>query len=769
MAILLHNKINTLYTQQKDLEKAFQPLFYRIYNEKDRIALSLLLDKPGVLITDYVLDQVKELMKISYPHLKLNVKQQEEAALEHIKPFSKEDYGVWVYYPWSNRLVHIVDEKEFIELRTSRNQYKITREERDLLAQKKIGVIGLSVGQSVSVTLAMERVGTELRLADFDVLELTNLNRIRSGVHNLGLPKVYVVAREIAEIDPFITVKCFPAGLSEENMDDFFTAGGKLDMLVEESDGFDIKILSRYKARELGIPVVMEANDRCTVDVERFDLEPQRSILHGLVDHLDVNILKTLKTNEEKIPYMLDVVGLETSSARLKASMLEIDQTITTWPQLASSVIMGGGIMGDVIRRILLNSYNESGRYHVDIEELIGNTVKTSEAPLIEYPKAEELTTDNMQRAISTLTPHRSSDLLDDQVIEQIVEAALLAPSAGNNQPWKWIFHDRSLYLFHDVVKSMSWLDEQHFISHIAFGTAIENVSLKSAQLGYEISYQLFPLPTEQRLIASIQFKKMGLNKKANDLVDFIATRHTNRKKGFQEAIIPEQLDLLKSIGEETPNVNVSITNKKNDIESIAEIVAAFEKIRFMHARGHYDFFTHEIRWRDDNSEPITEGLDIKTLELSLSQEIGLKVASNKNVIALLNEWHKGDGLKKISSDTIKASSAIGIITMPEFSSKNWIEAGRAVQKIWLTASKYDMAFQPISAPLFFHLKMKYDTNHALSEANFIELTNQYNKLIHVFPELSKNEGVFLFRIAKSDAPTSRSLRRPLKDVYSKL
>ncbi len=64
-------------------------------------------------------------------------------------------------------------------------------------------------------------------------------------------------------------------------MDDFFTGNGKLDLLVEESDGFDIKILSRYKARDLKIPVIMEASDRCMVDVERFDLEPNRSILHG--------------------------------------------------------------------------------------------------------------------------------------------------------------------------------------------------------------------------------------------------------------------------------------------------------------------------------------------------------------------------------------------------------------------------------------------------------------------------------------------------------
>lgn len=74
---------------------------------------------------------------------------------------------------------------------------------------------------------------------------------------------------------------------------------------------------------------------------------------------------------------MLDVLGIDTASVRLKASMLEIEQTINTWPQLASAVTMGGGITADVSRRMLLNQFTDSGRYYVDIEEIIGNKTKT--------------------------------------------------------------------------------------------------------------------------------------------------------------------------------------------------------------------------------------------------------------------------------------------------------------------------------------------------------------------------------------------------------
>ena len=68
-------------------------------------------------------------------------------------------------------------------------------------------------------------------------------------------------------------------------MDEFFSGGGKLGTLfIEVCDGIDIKLESRFKARELQIPVVMDTNDRGMLDVERFDLEPGRSILHGFVD-----------------------------------------------------------------------------------------------------------------------------------------------------------------------------------------------------------------------------------------------------------------------------------------------------------------------------------------------------------------------------------------------------------------------------------------------------------------------------------------------------
>ena len=60
--------------------------------------------------------------------------------------------------------------------------------------------------------------------------------------------------------------------------------------IMEVCDGLDMKIISRFKAREFGVPVVMDTNDRGMLDIERFDLEPQRPILHGLAGGVSVGL-----------------------------------------------------------------------------------------------------------------------------------------------------------------------------------------------------------------------------------------------------------------------------------------------------------------------------------------------------------------------------------------------------------------------------------------------------------------------------------------------
>ena len=371
---------SSILTDSKNTKDIYLPTILRLEHSQDKASFDALFrDHKVSFVFDELYPQLQELVKCKNPSLLITEAEYPDLINKHLDGKEMAEYGVWVYYPWNQRLVHLLDEDEFIEVRTNRNRNKITTEEQNVLKTKKIGVVGLSVGQSIALTIAMERTCGELRLADFDTAELSNLNRIRTGVHNLGLNKTVIAAREILEIDPFLNVKIFVDGLNEGNMDSFFLEGGKLDVFVEVCDGLDLKIISRFKAREYQIPVVMDTNDRGMIDVERFDTEPERAIFHGLAEGLDPQTIKDL-TNEEKIPHILKMIGAETMSDRLKASMLEVRKSINTWPQLASSVTLGGAATTDVCRRILLDQFHDSGRYYVDLDEIIGDKPNATSA-----------------------------------------------------------------------------------------------------------------------------------------------------------------------------------------------------------------------------------------------------------------------------------------------------------------------------------------------------------------------------------------------------
>jgi len=347
-----------------------KPIFYRYSNAEERNLLTALKSSDKVaFLFDEMDRQLAELIRCRFP---MGVSGEVEASLrnEILGHKTTEEFGVWVYYPWRKTLVHILDEKEFIEVRTNRNQLKITKAEHDKLATKNIGVIGLSVGQSIALTIAMERICGSLRLADFDTLDLSNMNRLRTGLFNLSVPKVVIAAREIAEIDPFLHVDIFPTGIDDTNFEEFFQGNGGIDVLVEVCDSFDVKIKSRIAARNAEIPVVMDTNDRGMLDIERFDLEPNRPLFHGLVEGLTSEKLSSL-SKEERMGYLMKIVDAPNLSDRMKSSIPEINRKLASWPQLASEVFLGGAITTTVCREILLGHKVSSGRHYIDIEQTI--------------------------------------------------------------------------------------------------------------------------------------------------------------------------------------------------------------------------------------------------------------------------------------------------------------------------------------------------------------------------------------------------------------
>jgi hypothetical protein len=100
---------------------------------------------------------------------------------------------------------------------------------------------------------------------------------------------------------PYVELSVWDAGLTEHTLDAFLTQPPVPSVLIEECDDLAMKLRVRERARALRLPVLMETSDRGMLDVERFDLEPDRPILHGLVEGIASDALDDLTLDDPRL------------------------------------------------------------------------------------------------------------------------------------------------------------------------------------------------------------------------------------------------------------------------------------------------------------------------------------------------------------------------------------------------------------------------------------------------------------------------------------
>ena len=101
------------------------------------------------------------------------------------------------------------------------------------LSKAVIGVAGLGgLGSNIAISLA--RVGVKkLVLADFDVVEPSNLNRQQYFVRHIGLKKTQALKELINDVNPFVEVETHDIFLDEKNVASVF---GECEILCEAFD-----------------------------------------------------------------------------------------------------------------------------------------------------------------------------------------------------------------------------------------------------------------------------------------------------------------------------------------------------------------------------------------------------------------------------------------------------------------------------------------------------------------------------------------------------
>lgn len=130
----------------------------------------------------------------------------------------------------------------------------VGRAGQEKIARARVLIIGLGgLGSSAAYYLAAAGVGT-LGLADFDVVEETNLHRqIIHGHGRIGMSKWESASRALRDINPDITLHAHVEGLQPANARDIICG---YDLVVDGADNFPTRYLANDAAFLEGKPLV---------------------------------------------------------------------------------------------------------------------------------------------------------------------------------------------------------------------------------------------------------------------------------------------------------------------------------------------------------------------------------------------------------------------------------------------------------------------------------------------------------------------------------
>ena len=662
------------------------------------------------------------------------------SGLRKLRPAPDEEIlaeGVrWAYYPWRRAVVAVLGPLGFRALRLDRNRNNITTQEQARLRALTVGVAGLSVGQIIAHTLAAQGLCGGIRLADFDELELSNLNRVPATVFDLGLNKAHVAARRIAELDPYLRVDVCAAGITVDTVDAFLDG---LDIVVEECDSLEMKAVLRIGARDRHIPVLMATSDRGMVDVERFDQEPERPILHGLLGQLDLGLLPGM-SSREKIPHMLRHLNAERISPRTAASLIEIDRTLSTWPQLASDVGIGASALAEAVRRIGLGEPLRSGRCRIDIGWALDQLVEPEMA----------------QRKLAPEIMHADGPAFsagDDPIIN----AAMRAPSGGNSQPWR-IDAELARVTISVSAEHTSTMDVGFRGSAVALGAALFNVRVAAAARGMLGPVNVVEDVDGNPLWASMTFEAGG-DAVLADLYQPMLARETNRHHGTPQALDEDTIELLTATAARE-GARLHLLTDRDELSRAAAIFGATDRIRYLTPQLHKEMIS-ELRWPGDPD--LDTGIDIRTLELDASDVALLDILRRPDVMAHLAEWSAGSALGDDMRDRVLASSALAVITVTGDSLGDYARGGSAVEAVWILAQREGLSVQPLS-PVFLHARSMQDLTK-LSSSFADELGQLQSDFVRLAVTDFRETIVLVLRFTAAP-PASVPSRRSLSRVH---
>lgn len=278
---------------------------------------------------------------------------------------------------------------------------------------------------------------------------------------------------------------------------------------------------------------------------------------------------------------------------------------------------------------------------------------------------------------------------MNQSAIDTLLEAAVLAPSGDNTQPWQFAVdrENRTISVEVDPARDPSPMNAGQRMAWIAVGAAVENMVQTADHHGWK--YQLAESSESNRVIFQLQSHAAS-----GALPAPVVDRLTNRQVYRRGEIPPEVLMRLQEAVGQQQDVACSWIVDQPTRDALTRLIARGDALMFG-AKVMRDAFLANVRFDQPANAVVDQGLALGTLGVSAVEQRLLKLLRYVPDGVL----HPLGGRRVFASTATRlAQSASGLCVLGagEGSPASGIAVGRVWQRAWLALTAEGLAAQPM-------------------------------------------------------------------------
>jgi sulfur-carrier protein adenylyltransferase/sulfurtransferase len=336
----------------------------------------------------------------------------------------------------------------------------------------------------------------------------------------------------------------------------------------------------------------------------------------------------------------------------------------------------------------------------------------------------------------------------------QMLEKAVNAPSGDNAQPWRFRCKNDSIEIWNVENADPTPYNFRERGSILALGAVAENIRILSTHFGYAAGIRAYP-DGPSGCVARISLSVPA--DKPDQLASYIAMRSTNRSPYATSALTLSQ---IRSMDEAARDIGVTLrlAGARNDLNTLAHAVSMNERLLMEH-RGLHDGLFRMIRFTR-SAERRRPGMYIRTMDLPIPVEILFRtVLRSWTLLRLMNAVGFSRSIPAQTAPVYSSSSAFGALIMAGEKDADFFAVGRAMQRIWLTATGIGLALQPTAAILYLEQRLRSGDTQTFSSEHMSIISDAYSTIARTF-HLTGNESIgMMFRIGTPTRKTVPSFK----------